>query len=163
MAFPWYRTRREMDLCESMIAPCLPHRCRTTVADRCTVAESLKRRLGQGFTLQRCPVNVIVATHRCSHFSVADRCTVAAAHNALIHKGRDCNGDRCSAIVVATPLFIRGGVATMNLQRMAKGHHGERVRITAHTSARSRRSRPDGSSCDFRPNIGAGASCCDLV
>lgn len=108
-----------MDLCDPMIASSWSHRCRVTVADRCIVAKRLKSRRGQGFSLQRCPVHVIVATHRCSHFIVADRCTVATAPNALIHKGTSCNGDRCSPSLIATPLFIRGGVATMNVQRRA--------------------------------------------
>ena len=133
-----------MDLCEPMIPSNLSYRCRATVADRCSVAKPLKRRHGQGFALQRCLSYVIVAANRCSCFSVADRCTVAIAHNSLFCKAQCCNGDRCRLIVVAIPPFLRGGIATM--QRAMNGQESSwracaivtvHVRPESQTSTRS--------------------------
>ena len=77
-----------MDLRESMNITATAHRCRSIVADRCTVAQSPKHRTGQQFAPQRCPGHVIVASHRCSPFIVADRCTVAEPRNLGNSKGR---------------------------------------------------------------------------
>jgi hypothetical protein len=98
-----------MDVCDEMNFTPTAHRCRLTVAHRCIVAQSPKRCSGQPFSPQRCPVRAIVATHRCSDFIVADRCTVAESRNLAILKGTGCNDDRCSSSLIATPLSLERG------------------------------------------------------
>lgn len=104
-----------MDLRDPMNFFAIAHGCKSTVAPRCIVASGQEHPCDQVVALQRPLECIIVAALRCSLFIIAARCTVAHSPKSLFQKASSCNSDHCRSSLIATPPFIKGGVAMMGV------------------------------------------------